>query len=138
MRKKTPVHRRLSSLSGRACVATAILLSAVSCPAMAAECAGPVAHWQLCPECTYDTYKATKRNTPCDIPINLGGAADALISQQLVSRPSHGFAGQSAASYAYKPAQGFVGNDSFKMKRVFQKGNRRVVTYMIVHMEVAP
>jgi len=122
----------------RSALATALLLVSSCCTAAASECAGPATRWQLCSRCTFETFKRTKRDTPCEIPISLGSAADVLLSQHLVSRPSHGVAGQSGSAYAYSPAKGFVGQDNFKMERVFLKGSAAYVTYMIVHMEVVP
>jgi hypothetical protein len=61
-----------------------------------------------------------------------------LLSQRVIGKPSHGVAEASGATYAYSPAKGFVGQDSFKTERVFLRGDGAFVTYMIIHMEVTP
>ena len=121
----------------RTLLAAALLLASVG-SAKAAECAGPVTHWQPCARCTLETTKTTRRDTPCHIGISVGSAADVLLSQRVVDKPSHGVAEVSGATYSYSPAKGFVGQDSFKTERVFLRGDGAFVTYMIVHIDVTP
>ena len=122
----------------RAPFVLALLLVSLDCSAQSGECLGPVTHWQPCARCTYDVYKTTKRDTPCHIGIVLGSAADVLHSQHVIVRPNHGAAGVSGATYIYSPSKGFVGQDSFKLERVFLRGSGAFVSYMVVHMNVMP
>jgi hypothetical protein len=74
----------------------------------------------------------------CYIGISVGSAADVLLSPRVISKPAHGAAETSGATYTYTPANGFVGQDSFKTERVFLRGDGAFVTYMIVHIDVTP
>ena len=122
----------------RTFLTASLLLAALGRSADAAECAGPVSHWQPCARCTLETSKTTRRDTPCYVGISVGSAADVLLSQRVIGKPAHGAAETSGATYTYTPAKGFVGQDSFKTERVFLRGDGAFVTYMIVHIDVTP
>jgi hypothetical protein len=120
-----------------ACSFAVIAFAVVSQPALAAECQGPLSYWALCSRCTVEANKTTKRDTPCEMGVNLWSNS-ALLSQHIIKPPAHGAAGISAANYAYRPAKGFVGRDSFTLERAITVGDRAYVMYVKVNIDVVP
>ena len=78
-----------------------------------------------------------RKNETCVRTVTINNGASSLSSVTASRKPSHGVIGfHGFGNYAYQPARGFSGKDTFTIEIVGEKNGAKGTTHIVVSVDV--